>query len=219
MSLFETFKKMLGGTRIERKAADWDPVVAAISASAAYLAQGSSYAYLRARTLLAGPRLFQDEGFSYALQICKWEGYAVASQDIILMIEGEIRAQLTRDIASKKMILMQMYKAVLECEPVPEHRDEQGWDDVVVRFDQRLEAFMANKPARPDDIAAATALCLLEHAPIDELVRKADQVMVINNVGFRLIELQTKLRQQFDFNELAQMLAKRMDAVAPANQH
>ena len=70
MSLFETFKKMLGGTRIERKAADWDPVVAAISASAAYLAQGSSYAYLRARTLLAGPRLFQDEGFSYALHIC-----------------------------------------------------------------------------------------------------------------------------------------------------
>ena len=210
MSLFQTFKKMLGGTLIERKPADWANVAAAICAGAAYLSQGSSYAYLRARSLLAGPRLFQDEEFANALQICKWEGFAVAGQDIILMIEAEIRPSLPQHLESKKRVLIALYTAALESEPVPEHRAQQGWQDMVARFDQRLDAFMSNKPAKPDDIATATAMCILEYAPIDDLVRKADTTMVINNVGFRFIELQTKLRLQFDFNELAHMLAKRM---------
>lgn len=210
MSLFQTFKKMLGGTRIERKTADWQAVTEAVSAGAAYLSQGSSYAYLRARSLLAGPRLFQDEGFSYALQICKWEGFAVAGQDIILMIEAEIRPKLPRETEPRKIILMNLYQDVLRTEPIPEHRADKGWDDVILRFGQRLDALLPSKALKPDEIATATAECILEHAPIDDLVRRADEAMVVNNVAFRFIELQTKLRLQLDFNELAQMLAKQM---------
>ena len=212
MSLFQTFKKMLGGTRIDRETADWKNVTVAISSGAAYLSQGSSYAYLRARSLLAGPRLFQDDDFAWALQICKWEGYAVAGQDIILMIEAQIRPQLPSDAQTRKKGLMDLYLAVLDTEPVPEHRTEQGWQDVITRFDQRLDAFMVNKPMKPDEIATATAMCLLEHAPIEDSVRRADETMVVNNVAFRFIELQTKLRERFDFNELAKMLATKMAA-------
>jgi hypothetical protein len=214
MDLMNIVKSLLGFMRLEKKAPEWNAVVIAVAGGSAYLAQGASYSYLRARTLLAGPRLFQDADFGYALQICKWEGFAVAGQDILLMIESELRPQLPADNQRRKRVLMQLYRAVLDSEPIPEHRQETGWDDVVNRFDQRLDAFMAGRPLKPDAISTETALCLLKYAPVDDEVRRADKMMVVNNVGFRFIDFQSKLREQFDFKELAQMLNKRMTSSA-----
>ncbi len=87
-----------------RRSARWDDAVEAIRGGAAYLAQGSSYSYLRARTLLAGPRLFSDDDFAFALNICKWEGFAVAAQDLILIIEADMRAALPDDATRRRLI-------------------------------------------------------------------------------------------------------------------
>ncbi len=149
-----------------RGRADWPAAVEAIRAGAAYLAQGASYSYLRARTLLAGPRLFQDADFGFALTICKWEGFGVAAQDLILILEAELR--------------------------------------------DRLPVFLSRPPLKPDAISIATALRLLEHAPIEESVRQADKMMVVNNVAFRFIEYQAKLRRKLDLPGLAAELSARM---------
>ncbi|MDX5362300.1 MAG: esterase, partial [Alphaproteobacteria bacterium] len=90
-------RDLIGSLLPSRRTTDWPSAVEAIRAGAAYLAQGASYSYLRARTLLAGPRLFQDADFGFALDVCKWEAFGVAAQDLILMIEAELRPSLPAD--------------------------------------------------------------------------------------------------------------------------
>ena len=204
-------RDLIGALLPGKRLAGWPAAVEAIRAGAAYLAQGSSYSYLRARTLLAGPKLFQDKDFAFALDICKWEGFAVAAQDLILMIESELRPSLPSDPVRRGRVLSALYREVLDSEEMPEHRRDRGWSDAVAEFDARLEIFLPRKPLSPDAICTATALRLLEHAPIDEQVREADRMMVVNNVAFRFIEYQAKLRRKLDFSALALELSRRMD--------
>lgn len=208
-------RSLIGRFRLEKKPVEWPALVQAIGAGAAYLSQGASYSYLRARTLLAGPRLFQDDDFGFAMEICKWEGFGVAAQDILLMIESELRPQLPVEVATRKRVLLALYRDVLASLAVPEHRQDKGWTDTVAQFDSRLDEVLTAAPQKPDDIAKATGQCILAHAPIDKAVRLADEVMVVNNVGFRFIDFQSQLRKQFDFAALAQFLAQRMRQTEP----
>ncbi len=196
-----------------RKRSDWPAAVEAIRAGAAFLAQGASYSYLRARTLLAGPRLFQDEGFGLALQICKWEAFAVAVQDLILIIEADHRDSLPADPVRRARVLGELYREVLAREEMPEHRADKGWSDLIAEFDTRLDVYMAKPPLKPDAISIATAMRLLDHAPIDKAVREADQIMVVNNVAFRFIDYQATLRKRIDLEAFAAQLAERMAAL------
>ncbi|MDO9499271.1 hypothetical protein [Falsiroseomonas sp.] len=202
----EWIGSLLGG----RRSADWPAAVEALRAGAAYLAQGSSYSYLRARSLLAGPRLFSDQDFGFALTICKWEGFGVAAQDLILILEADLRHLLPPDPQARARVLAALYREVLDSEPLPEHRAATGWADLIVEFDARLDVYLARPPLKPDAISIATALRLLQHAPIEDSVRKADQMMVVNNVAFRFIEYQAKLRRMLDLPAFAAQLSARM---------
>lgn len=195
-----------------RRAGDRKALVEAIRAGAAYLAQGASYSYLRARTLLAGPKLFSDEGFGLALTICKWEGFAVAAQDLILILETELRPLLPSDPDRLAAVYTELYREVLDSEEMPEHRAGRGWDDVIAEFDARLPVFLSRPPLKPDAISIATALRLLDHAPIDPDVREADKMMVVNNTAFRFIEYQAKLRKILDLEAIAKDLGARVAA-------
>jgi len=204
--------ELFGSILPRKRKSDWASAVEAIRAGAAFLAQGSSYSYLRARTLLAGPRLFQDADFGFALQICKWETFAVAAQDLILIVETEIRDLLPADPQAKAKVLAGFYREVLESESLPEHRADRGWSDAIEEFNVRLDRFMNEPPKKTDAISEATALRLLEHAPIDDSVREADRTMIINNVAFRTIDHLSTLRQKLDFPAIAAEIARRMES-------
>ena len=204
--------KKLIGLATQRKGTDWGALTESIRAGAAYLSQGISYSYLRARTLLAGPRLFQDRDFGFALTICKWEAFGVAAQDLILMLESELRGQLPDDPGRRAQVLRTLYREVLSSEQVPEHRQGNGWSDLITAFDSRLEIYMRKPPLGPEGISIATAMAVLDNAPIDDDVREADKMMVVNNTAFRFIEYQAKMRKALDFPAITAELNTRMAA-------
>ena len=202
-------RDLIGALRRKRKTiTDLDELAEAIRAAAAYLAQGASYSYLRARSLMAGPRLFSDEGFGGALDICKWEAFGVACQDLILILEADLRADLPQDLEDRRRVFAALYSETLAREPVPAHRT--GWDDMISDFEPRLISALARPPMKPDLISIATAQRILDHAPIEESVRKADEMMVVNNVAFRFIDQQSKLRGELDIDAITSKLAGRM---------
>lgn len=207
-------RDLIGRLKAPVRKSDSAGAVEVIRAGAAYLSQGASYSYLRARTLLAGPRLFSDEGFGLALTICKWEGFAVAAQDLILILETDLRPMLPARPEHLAPVLFNIYKEVLQSEPVPEHRAEQGWADAIAEFETRLPVFLSKPPLKPDSISIATALKLLDHAPIDPSVREADQMMVVNNTAFRFIEYQTQMRRALDYAGLVDDLTRQMEQAA-----
>ncbi|MBU4531187.1 MAG: esterase [Hoeflea sp.] len=204
-------RDLIGALRRKRKTiTNLDELAEAIRASAAYLAQGASYSYLRARSLMAGPRLFSDEGFGGALDICKWEAFGVACQDLILILEAELRSELPLDIEDRRRVFAALYSNTLAREIVPEHRKATGWDDMIGDFAPRLVSALSRPPMKPDLISIATAQRILDHAPIDPSVRAADEMMVVNNVAFRFIDQQAKLRGELDIDAITSKLTARM---------
>lgn len=194
------------------RASDWEGAAEGIRAGAAFLTQGSVYSYLRARTLLAGPKLFSDDDFVFALEICKWEGFASAAQDLILILEGDMREL---DVGERKRLpdtLVELYEATLALEPIPPHRTDNGWGDLVARFRLRAAEAVNNPPRTADEISPGTARVLMAHAPVEESIRVSDLPMVQNNLAFRFVDYKRRMRRDFDYPAVAEAIARRSAA-------
>jgi hypothetical protein len=192
-----------------RKASAWPQFAEAVRAGAAYLAQGSSYAYLRARAGTWAPKLFSEDAFSAELDRCKWEGFAVAAQDLVLVLETETRAHLGGDRTGLAAALEALYADALALEPLPPHRAASGWEDEKAAFGARAAAAVAAPPQSADAISGATAARLLREMPVEDVIRDLDRPMVTNNVAFRFIDYQRKMRREIDMAALAAALAER----------
>lgn len=184
-------------------------LTAALAGGAAYLAQGASYSYIRARTGMVAPRLMEDPTFGEAMERCKWEGFAAAASDLALILEGDLRPHL----AAPDAFWQGLYRAVLASEPVPPHRAAIGWQDRIAEFEARLARHLAGPPRGIEEIADFSAGVLMEYAPVDDTIREADREMVMNNVKFRFIDHVGELRQRMDRPALS--AAIRAAAVAP----
>jgi hypothetical protein len=190
------------------RAENWEGLAEGLRAGAAFLSQGSVYSYLRARTLLAGPKLFDNDDFVFALDICKWEGFASAAQDLILILEGDLRSYDLGDKARLPDTLVALYEATLALEPIPSHRAEEGWGDLVAAFRQRVEQAVDNPPRNADEICTGTARVLMKHAPVEDPIRELDLPMVQNNVAFRFVDYKRRMRRDFDFPAVAAAIAR-----------
>jgi hypothetical protein len=174
-------------------------LVTEIGAGAAFLAQGSGFSYIRARSGTMGPRLMQDAGFGRGMERCKWEGFAAAAGDLILIVEGGLRPRA----ATGPGFWQALYRDVLAAHPVPEHRPD--WSDRIAGFEGRLAAHLAAPPRGIEDICHHSAEVILEFAPVEDRIRALDHEMVTNNVKFRFIEHVDGLRKRLDWAALAEI--------------
>jgi hypothetical protein len=196
------------------RAADWDGTAEGIRAGASFLAQGSIYSYLRARTLLAGPKLFDNDDFIFALEICKWEAFASAAQDLIIILEGDMREMDLGDRTELPETLMALYEATLDLEQIPDHRTESGWGDLVARFRPRIMEAVNNPPRTADEISPGTARIIMQHAPVEDPIRVSDLPMVQNNLAFRFVDYKRRMRRDFDYPAIAAAIARHSAARA-----
>lgn len=190
------------------KAADWEGTAEAIRAGSAFLAQGSIYSYLRARTLLAGPKLFDNDDFIFALEICKWEAFASAAQDLIIILEGDMREMDLGDRSALPDTLVALYEQTLALESVPDHRADSGLHDLVACFRPRIAEALLNPPRTADEISPGTARIIMQHAPVEDPIRVSDLPMVQNNLAFRFVDYKRRMRRDFDYPAIAATIAQ-----------
>lgn len=174
-------------------------LVDAIGEGAAFLAQGASYSYIRARSGFMGPRLMQDADFGAGMERCKWEGFSAIAGDLILILETELRPYG----AGPADFWRRQYRAVLAAQTTPAHRAGTGWSDRLTEFDLRLDTHRALPPRGIETLCAHGADILLAFAPVEENIRKFDREMVMNNIKFRVIEHVDALRRRADWPALA----------------
>jgi hypothetical protein len=179
-------------------------LAAAIGEGAAFLAQGASYSYIRARSGTMGPRLMQDAAFGAAMERCKWEGFAAIAGDLILIVEVELRPHHPGSGgAATAAVWRRLYREVLAAQEMPEHRAGAGWSDRLAEFDLALDAHCALPARGIEDICEHSAEVLLAFAPVEDAIRGLDREMVVNNVKFRFIDHIDTLRRRADWPALA----------------
>lgn len=172
----------------------------------AFIAQKCAIDYCRGKTGLASYALFTEKPFLEALDVCRWESFAAVLGDLLIVAEGQLRAQVApeqRRALSRR--LEGLYATMLAALPVPAHRP-QGWDDARAAFAQRFRASLDAGPREASDVADHSARRLFDTLPIHENMRELDEEVVFGAVRFRMIAVSQELRRRLSAAELARRL-------------
>jgi hypothetical protein len=169
---------------------------------AALIAQKCAIDYCRGKTGLASYALFEEKPFQEALEVCRWETFAVVLGDLFIIAEGHLRPHTAAGDRSRLCdALIGVYSAALAPLPLPLHRPG-GWGDVTELFTSRLRAASLAEPRKAADIADHSAKRLFETLPIHSSYRELDEEPVYGSVRFRMVAVSQEMQRRFASAEL-----------------
>jgi hypothetical protein len=177
---------------------------------AALIAQKCAIDYVRGKTGLASYALFTEKPFLDALEVCRWETFAVVLGDLFIVAEGHVR--LHAAAADRPRLcdaLIGLHSAALASLPEPAHR-AGGWGDVAGSFRLRLRAASQAEPRKAADVADHSAKRLFETLPIHSRYRELDEEPVYGSVRFRMVAVSQEMQRRF----APELTARLLEAVS-----
>ena len=166
------------------------------------IAQKCAIDYCRGKTGLASYALFTEKPFLDALEVCRWEAFAAVLGDLLILVEGELRAHAgTERRAKLREALATMFSSILAEQPAPAHRT-RGWDDATDSFLQRFTAASRSEPRTALDVADHSAKRLFETLPIHSSYRELDEEVVYGAVRFRMIAVRQEMQRRIAAEDL-----------------
>src|SRR5687768_11944113 len=161
-----------------------------------FLAQKCAIDYCRGKTGLASYALFTEKPFLEALDVCRWETFAVILGDLLILVEAALRPQVGSEQRERLCgALADLHAQILSSMPAPAHR-AQGWGDVRESVALRLRAGSAGAPAQALDVADHSAKRLFDTLPIHSSYRELDEEVVYGAVRFRMIAVNQELQRR-----------------------
>jgi hypothetical protein len=173
-----------------------------VAERAALIAQKCAIDYCRGKTGLASHALFTERPFLDALDVCRWETFAAALEDLLLLAEGQLRPHVAE--AQRVRLceaLLGLHAAVLGAHPPPTHRPE-GWADAAQRFAARLGSSGTVQP-QVLELADHSAKRLFDTLLIHISMRELDEEVVYGAVRFRMIAVNQEMQRRLRPRELA----------------
>lgn len=151
---------------------------------AAFVAQKTIVAYCQMKTRVHLPDLLKDAGFRDAFERSRWESFAIALSDLMIIVDGDLRTGLEEDTAEILAARMRaMYRAILNGHPQPAYRVD-GWEDVFEAFDRRLAVARLAPPKPVREVASHGAKRIFDLLPIHPSLRERDAMSVEGGVHF-----------------------------------
>jgi hypothetical protein len=155
---------------------------------------------------LASYALFTEKPFLDALDVCRWEAFAAVLGDLLILVEGQLRAHAGTEERDKlRETLAKMFSKILAEQPTPAHRPH-GWGDATESFLQRLMAASRSAPRAALDVADHSAKRLFEALPIHSRYRELDEEVVYGAVRFRMIAVRQEMQRRIAAEDLVRKL-------------
>lgn len=183
-----------------------------LDSRSAFLAQKCVYEYCRARSGVNWSKLMLEPDFLAAYEVSRWEAFAAALEDLLLLFEGRLRPADAQAQARLGERLTQAMAEVLERHPLPAHRP-QGWAEEIAGLRQRLGLAQLAAPQAAAAIAKVGGTRIYEGLPLHQDMTKHDRELVTNAVRFNFSRIAADLDAQLD----AVALAAELLAQAPGN--
>ena len=168
-----------------------------INTRASFVAQTSLYGYLRTRTGMRYPELFDDDPFIVSINIAKWQIWLACLSDLAVYAGGLL---MQHPQASSKVVsnlMQEVVNEILEETGIP----EEAGDKFVNNADHvRHRIVMTNWHSVTDDEGpfSHSPAALVEWAPIVDELKQMDEDIVINSVRFRWQKVRQDLRDALD---------------------
>jgi len=165
--------------------------------NASLIAQKTIIGYCTVKTMLPLAELTKEKPFADALEISRWEAYAAALADLMIVAEGRLRPATGGrgyDLAAR---LTDLYEARLAMHPAPAHKAD-GWAGYVAALRQRLTTAQIAPPMAMVDVAAICAEHIYATLPIHERLREPDKPAIVANVQFMMVGLAHRFDAEID---------------------
>lgn len=172
-----------------------------VSGEASYLAQRSTYEFVRNTLAWYGQPAFADAKFNEAFAICRWEAFASIAADMTMIVRAELAGGPALDPP-----LLRLYADALGEYPNPVHRTE-GWTD---RHAALLSRFAALPDDRRCDLTAMghrTGASIHDKAPAHSNNLTEERAVLAAAITFGLISFQDRLPRRLDVLALRHALA------------
>ena len=200
---WQTLAKYFGvGRSVRRRAiADRGSLTEYLDSRASHVAQTTLYGYLKTRSGIRFPQLFEHSEYLISINIAKWQVWLAALSDISVYAGGLIhrRSGLSEEVVGR--IVSGAVNDILARTGIP---DEAGPDFAAQTECVRARIVSCDWASVEDDESAfsASPAALIEWAPVVEEFKKRDDEIVRNSVRFHWIEVRRCLRADLNVEEL-----------------
>jgi len=162
-----------------------------------YVAQYCLYGYLRTRTGVRFPELFNDDPFVRSINIAKWHMWLACLSDLAIYAGGLTLQRSRAPVAEIAALVSESVEAILIEVGTPEEAGDQ-FADHAARV--RARVALCDWKSIPDDDSAFTEspAGLVRWAPVTEELKVLDEEIVKNSVRFRWQEIRRELRENLD---------------------
>jgi hypothetical protein len=176
--------------------ADGAALRAFLASESAFLAQKTTVEYCRARSGFFWQKLFAEDGFRTALDVCRWGAMAAVLADQMIVTEGVLRRHADGQETALGAALIALYEDILRgyaADMLPEQR--VGWDDLIADLPARMARAQLGEPHGPAEIARASGGLVYDLLPIHKSLRGHDREMMMNAVRFGMVGFHRKLEE------------------------
>jgi hypothetical protein len=162
-----------------------------------YVAQYSLYGYLRTRTGVRFPELFNDDAFVRSINIAKWHIWLACLADLAVYSGGLVLKRAHAPASEVGMLVSAAVEAILSEVGVPAEAGAE-FPEHAARVRARIA--LCDWSAVADDESAFTEspAALVRYAPVTDELRQLDEGIVKNSVRFRWQEIRRELRETLD---------------------
>jgi len=179
-----------------------------LSRQGAFVSQKCTIEYCRARAGFNWDLLLKEAPFVEALEVCRWEGFALIAGDAGMLMEAFLRPHLSERRDLLEDFLIETYAGAMREHPDPPHL-HGGWDQRIETFAGRVRRARLAPPASPLSVSEVSGPKIYDLLPIHPRLRGHDLELICNNIRFNLIRFNEDLPREVEAAAVAQDLLAR----------
>lgn len=166
-----------------------------------YMAQYSLYGYLRTRTGVRFPELFNDDAFVRSINIAKWHIWLACLGDVSTYAGGLTLRRAQAPASEVARLVTDAVDAILSEVGVPEDAGS-GFREHAGQVRARIALCDWGSIGDDESAFADSPAALVRWAPVTEELRQLDEEVVKNSVRFRWQQVRRDLRRDLDATKL-----------------
>ena len=183
----------------KRPIATREQLIRFLDDNAAYIAQKCAYAYCHARMGKLAYDALKEPYFQEKMEVCRWEGYAIMLEDLLLNTAFWFHERLGKRLGAKTPETKEfenLYRDVLALHPLPSHRKD--WRERQKAFDRRIAFALKNRPLSIKQIADVGGKALFELVPMGQIFKDNDKEIFLSTVRLCQMNADDDLRARCD---------------------
>lgn len=162
-----------------------------------YIAQYSLYGYLRTRTGVRFPELFNDDPFVRSINIAKWHIWLACLADLSVYAGGLVLHRARAPAGAVGRLVSEAVDGILAEVGVPEEAGA-GFTEHAGRVRARIALCDWESVSDDESAFSESPAALVHYAPVTDELRQLDEEIVKNSVRFRWQEIRRALRRDLD---------------------